>query len=60
MALRKELKTIKEEIQYFENHIPCSWLGKWFKKVKLERLKTRRDEIIIELEKRKKLKESQK
>lgn len=60
MALKKELKLINAEIEYFENHVPCSWLGKWFKQVKLEKLKTRRNEIITELERRKKLKEIQK
>ncbi len=60
MALKKELKLINEEIEYFENHIPCSWLGKWYRKVKLEGLKARRDEILVELERRKKLKENQK
>jgi hypothetical protein len=53
MALKKELKLINAEIEYFENHVPCSWLGKWFKQVKLEKLKTRRNEIITELEQRK-------
>lgn len=60
MALKKELKIIREEIQYFENHVPGSWLGKWYRKIRLEKLKTRRDEIITELERRKKLKEIQK
>lgn len=60
MALKKELKLINEEIEYFENHVPCSWLGKWYRKIRLEKLKTRRDEILAELERRKKLKEIQK
>jgi hypothetical protein len=53
MALKKELKLLNTEIEYFENYVSSSWLGKWFCKVKLE-------EILIELDRRKKLKENKK
>jgi len=60
MALKKELKLLNTEIECFETYVSSSWLGKWFCKVKLEKLKARREEILIELDRRKKLKENQK
>jgi hypothetical protein len=41
MALFKEIKNLKQQINYWESYEPVNWLGKWSRSVRLQSLKAR-------------------
>jgi hypothetical protein len=41
MALFKEIKNLKQQINYWESYEPVNWLGKWSRGVRLQSLKAR-------------------
>ncbi len=54
MALFKDLKDLKEELQYWQNYEPVNNMGKWYVSVRISKLKSKIERIEKELEKRKK------
>lgn len=46
MALFKEIKNLKQQINYWENYEPVNCLGKWSRSIKLHSLKARH--LLIE------------
>ena len=54
MALFKDLKDLKEELQYWQNYIPVNNMGKWYVSVRIIKLKSKIERIEKELERRKK------
>jgi len=54
MALFKDLKDLKEELQYWQNYEPVNNMGKWYVSVRISKLKNKIERIEKELEKRKK------
>ena len=54
MALFKDLKDLKEELQYWKNYIPVNNMGKWYVSVRISKLKSKISRIEKELERRKK------
>lgn len=53
MALKKQLKEIQEELEYWENYQAQNWLGKWGKQIRIEKAKSKKKKIEDELIKRK-------
>ena len=54
MALFKDLKDLKEELQYWQNYEPVNNMGKWYVSVRIIKLKSKIERIEKELERRKK------
>lgn len=54
MALFKDLKDLKEELQYWQNYIPVNNMGKWYVSIRIQKLKNKIKRIEKELETRKK------
>jgi hypothetical protein len=54
MALFKDLKDLKEELQYWQNYIPVNNMGKWYVSIRIQKLKNKIKRIEKELERRKK------
>ena len=54
MALFKDLKDLKEELQYWKDYEPVNNMGKWYVSVRISKLKSKIERIEKELEKRKK------
>ena len=54
MALFKDLKDLKEELQYWQNYEPVNNMGKWYVSVRIIKLKSKIEKIEKELERRKK------
>ena len=54
MALFKDLKDLKEELQYWQNYEPVNNMGKWYVSVRISKLKNKIERIEKELETRKK------
>ena len=54
MALFKDLKELKEELQYWQNYEPVNNMGKWYVSVRIIKLKSKIERIEKELERRKK------
>ena len=54
MALFKDLKDLKEELQYWQNYVPVNNMGKWYVSVRISKLKSKIERIEKELERRKK------
>ena len=54
MALFKDLKELKEELQYWQNYIPVNNMGKWYVSIRIQKLKNKIKRIEKELERRKK------
>lgn len=53
MALKKELKEIEKELEYWENYPAQNWLGKWGRQIRIEKAKLKKKKIEEELLKRK-------
>lgn len=53
MALRKKLKEIESELEYWENHSAQNWLGKWARQIRIEKAKAKKDKILKELKDKK-------
>ena len=54
MALFKDLKELKDELEYWENYEPVNNMGKWYVSIRINKLKSKIERIEKELEKRKK------
>ena len=54
MALKKQLKEIQSELEYWENYPAQNWLGKWGKQIRIEKAKAKKKKIENEIEKRSK------
>ena len=54
MALFKDLKELKEELQYWQNYEPVNNMGKWYVSIRIQKLKNKIKRIEKELETRKK------
>ena len=54
MALFKDLKDLKEELQYWQNYAPVNNMGKWYVSVRIIKLKSKIERIEKELERTKK------
>ena len=54
MALFKDLKELKEDLQYWESYSPVNNMGKWYVSIRIQKLKNKIARIEKELEKRKK------
>jgi hypothetical protein len=54
MALFKDLKDLKEDLQYWQNYEPVNNMGKWYVSIRIQKLKNKIKRIEKELEKRKK------
>ena len=54
MALFKDLKDLKEELQYWKDYVPVNNMGKWYVSVRISKLKSKISRIEKELERRKK------
>ena len=54
MALFKDLKDLKEELQYWQNYAPVNNMGKWYVSIRIQKLKNKIKRIEKELERRKK------
>ena len=54
MALFKDLKDLKEELQYWQNYEPVNNMGKWYVSIRIQKLKNKIKRIEKELERRKK------
>ena len=54
MALFKDLKDLKEELQYWKDYVPVNNMGKWYVSVRISKLKSKIERIEKELERRKK------
>ena len=55
MALFKDLKDLKEELQYWQNYEPVNNMGKWYVSVRISKLKNKIERVEKELKTRKKL-----
>lgn len=58
MALFKDLKDLKEDLEYWESYEPVNNMGKWYVSVRISKLKSKIERIKKELETRKKRLES--
>ena len=54
MALFKDLKDLKEDLQYWQNYEPVNNMGKWYVSIRIQKLKNKIARIEKELETRKK------
>ena len=54
MALFKDLKDLKEELQYWQNYKPVNNMGKWYISVRINKINNKIKSIEKELERRKK------
>lgn len=54
MALFKDLKDLKEDLQYYESCVPVNNIGKWYISIRIIRLKNKIKRIKKDLAKRKK------
>ena len=54
MALFKDLKELKEDLEYWQNYEPVNNMGKWYVSVRIIKLKSKIARIEKELERRKK------
>lgn len=54
MALFKDLKELRDELEYWENINPTNWFSKWIVGNKVNKLKNKIQNILTELENRKK------
>jgi hypothetical protein len=54
MALFKDLKDLKEDLEYWQNYVPVNNMGKWYVSVRISKLKSKIERIEKELERRKK------
>ena len=54
MALFKDLKDLKEELQYWQNYEPVNNMGKWYVSVRVSKINNKIKSIEKELERRKK------
>lgn len=41
MALFKQIKDLKQQIDYWESYEPVNWLGKWHRSIRLQSLKAK-------------------
>jgi len=41
MALFKDLKELKEDLQYWESYSPVNNMGKWYVSIRIQKLKTK-------------------
>jgi len=53
MPLKKELKQVNSELEYWENYSAQNWLGKLGRQLKIEKAKSKKKKIEEELTKRK-------
>ena len=53
MALKKQLKEIEEELEYWQNYPAQNWLGKWGRQIRIDKAKAKKKKIEDELLKRK-------
>ena len=53
MALKKQLKEVEDELEYWENYPAQNWLGKWGRQIRIEKTKAKKKKIEEELLKRK-------
>jgi hypothetical protein len=60
MALYKELKKLKEELDYWESYEPVNGMGKWARSVRVDRIKSKIQKIEKELQRRKEQKDDSK
>ena len=54
MALFKDLKDLKEELQYWQNYEPVNNMGKWYVSVRINKINNKIKSIEKELKTRKK------
>ncbi len=54
MALKKKLKEIEDELEYWENYPAQNWLGKWGKQIRIDNAKSKKKKLENELNKRRK------
>lgn len=54
MALFKDLKDLKEDLQYCESYVPVNNIGKWYISIRIIKLKNKIKRIEKDLAKRKK------
>ena len=54
MALFKDLKDLKEELQYWKNYVPVNNMGKWYVSVRINKINNKIKSIEKELKTRKK------
>lgn len=54
MALFKDLKELKEDLEYWQNYEPVNNMGKWYVSIRIQKLKNKIEKIEKELERRKK------
>ena len=54
MPLYKDLKKLKEELEYWQNYQPVNGMGKWARSVRVGSIESKINKIEKELEKRKK------
>ena len=54
MALFKDLKDLKEELQYWKDYVPVNNMGKWYVSVRIQKTEDKIKAIEKELERRKK------
>ena len=53
MALFKDLKDLKEELQYWQNYEPVNNMGKWYVSIRISKLKSKIKSVEKDLNKRK-------
>jgi hypothetical protein len=53
MALKKQLKEIQKELDYWENYPAQNWIGKWGRQIRIDNAKRKKRKIEEELIKRK-------
>ena len=53
MALKKQLKEVEDELEYWENYPAQNWLGKWGRQIRIDKAKAKKKKIEEELLKRK-------
>lgn len=54
MALFKDLKELKEDLEYWQNYEPVNNMGKWYVSVRIQKTEDKIKVIKKELERRKK------
>jgi hypothetical protein len=54
MALKKKLKEIEDELEYWENYPAQNWIGKWGKQIRIDNAKSKKKKLENELIKRRK------
>ena len=54
MALFKDLKDLKEELQYWKDYVPVNNMGKWYVSIRIDKINNKIKSIEKELKTRKK------